>query len=209
MIWVVWGVMKNGYYIPEIATQFFIMGLISGVIGVIFKLNGMRLNDIASSFKQGASDLVGAAIIVGMAQGIMLVLGGSSPTEPTVLNTILHGISEAFVGLSGTLAAILMYLFQSVFNFFVVSGSGQAALTMPIMAPLADLLGVTRQTSVLAFQLGDAFTNLIVPTSGCLMGSLAIARIDWSRWVKFMWKFLGVLIICAVATIIIASVTGF
>ena len=202
MIWVVWGVMKNGYYIPEIATQFFIMGL-------IFKLNGMRLNDIASSFKQGASDLVGAAIIVGMAQGIMLVLGGSSPTEPTVLNTILHGISEAFVGLSGTLAAILMYLFQSVFNFFVVSGSGQAALTMPIMAPLADLLGVTRQTSVLAFQLGDAFTNLIVPTSGCLMGSLAIARIDWSRWVKFMWKFLGVLIICAVATIIIASVTGF
>ncbi len=209
MIWVVWGVMKNGYYIPEIATQFFIMGLISGVIGVIFKLNGMRLNDIASSFKQGASDLVGAAIIVGMAQGIMLVLGGSSPTEPTVLNTILHGISEAFVGLSGTLAAILMYLFQSVFNFFVVSGSGQAALTMPIMAPLADLLGVTRQTSVLAFQLGDAFTNLIEPTSGCLMGSLAIARSAWSRWVKFMWKFLGVLIICAVATIIIASVTGF
>ena len=209
MVWVIWGVMKNGYYIPEIATQFFIMGLVAGVIGVIFKLNGMKVNDIASSFKQGAADLVGAAIIVGMAQGIMLVLGGSSPTEPTVLNTILHGISDAFVGLSGTLAAILMYIFQSVFNFFVVSGSGQAALTMPIMAPLADLLGVTRQTSVLAFQLGDAFTNLIVPTSGCLMGSLAIARIDWSKWVKFMWKFLGVLIICAVATIIIASVTGF
>ena len=209
MVWVIWGVMKNGYYIPEIATQFFIMGLVAGVIGVIFKLNGMKVNDIASSFKQGAADLVGAAIIVGMAQGIMLVLGSSSPTEPTVLNTILHGISDAFVGLSGTLAAILMYIFQSVFNFFVVSGSGQAALTMPIMAPLADLLGVTRQTSVLAFQLGDAFTNLIVPTSGCLMGSLAIARIDWSKWVKFMWKFLGVLIICAVATIIIASVTGF
>ena len=102
-----------------------------------------------------------------------------------------------------------MYLFQSVFNFFVVSGSGQAALTMPIMAPLADLLGVTRQTSVLAFQLGDAFTNLIVPTSGCLMGSLAIARIDWSKWIKFMWKFLGILILFAVVTIIIASVTGF
>ena len=209
MVWVIWGVMENGYYIPEIASQFFIMGLVAGVIGVAFKLNGMKLNDIASSFKQGAADLVGAAIIVGMAQGIMLVLGGSSPTEPTVLNTILHGISDAFVGLSGTLAAILMYVFQSVFNFFVVSGSGQAALTMPIMAPLADLLGVTRQTSVLAFQLGDAFTNLIVPTSGCLMGSLAIARIDWSKWVKFMWKFLGVLVLCAVATIIIASVIGF
>lgn len=209
MVWVVWGVMKNGYYIPEIASQFFIMGLICGVIGVIFKLNNMTVNDIAAAFKQGASDLVGAAIIVGMAQGIMLVLGGSSPTDPTVLNTILHGISDAFVGLSGTAAAILMYLFQSVFNFFVVSGSGQAALTMPIMAPLADLLDVTRQTSVLAFQLGDALTNLIVPTSGCLMGSLAIARMDWSNWVKFMWKFLGILMLLAIATIIIASVTGF
>ena len=209
MVWVVWGVMKNGYYIPEIASQFFVMGIVSGVIGVIFKLNGMRLNDIASSFKQGAADLVGAAIVVGMAQGIMLVLGGSSPTEPTVLNTILNGISGAFVGLSGTLAAVLMYLFQSIFNFFVVSGSGQAALTMPIMAPLADLLDVSRQTSVLAFQLGDALTNLIVPTSGCLMGSLAIARIDWSKWIKFMWKFLGVLMIMAIATMIVASVTGF
>ena len=209
MVWVVWGVMKNGYYIPEIASQFFVMGLVSGVIGVIFKLNGMRLNDIASSFKQGAADLVGAALVVGMAQGIMLVLGGSSPTEPTVLNTILNGISGAFVGLSGTLAAVLMYLFQSIFNFFVVSGSGQAALTMPIMAPLADLLDVSRQTSVLAFQLGDALTNLIVPTSGCLMGSLAIARIDWSKWIKFMWKFLGVLMIMAIATMIVASVTGF
>ncbi len=209
MVWVVWGVMKNGYYIPEIASQFFIMGLVAGVIGVVFKLNGMKVNDIAAAFKQGASDLVGAAIIVGMAQGIMLVLGGSDPTAPTVLNTILHGISDAFVGLSGTVAAVLMYIFQSVFNFFVVSGSGQAALTMPIMAPLADLLDVTRQTSVLAFQLGDALTNLIVPTSGCLMGALAIARLDWSKWIKFMWKFLGILFLMAVATMIIASVMGF
>lgn len=209
MAWVIWGVMKNGYYIPEIASQFFILGIVAGVIGVIFKLNNMTINDIASAFKQGASDLVGAAIIVGMAQGIMLVLGGSDPTAPTVLNTILYNISEAFVGLSGALAGILMYLFQSVFNFFVVSGSGQAALTMPIMAPLADLLGVTRQTAVVAFQLGDAFTNLIVPTSGCLMGSLAIARIDWSKWVKFMWKFLGVLMLMAIATMIIASVIGY
>ena len=209
MIWVVWGVMKNGYYIPEIAAQFFIMGFVSGIIGVIFKLNNMRINDMASAFKQGASDLVGAAIVVGMAQGIMLVLGGSSPTEPTVLNSILNGISQAFAGLSGTLAAVVMYLFQSVFNFFVVSGSGQAALTMPIMAPLADLMGVTRQTSVLAFQLGDALTNLIIPTSGCLMGSLAITRMDWSQWIKFMWKFLGVLMIMAVAALIIASLTDF
>lgn len=209
MIWVVWGVMERGYYIPEIATQFFIMGVVAGVIGVIFKLNDMRINDIAAAFKQGAADLVGAAMIVGMAQGIMLVLGGSDPTAPTVLNTILNGISSAFVGVSGAVAGVLMYVFQSVFNFFVVSGSGQAALTMPIMAPLSDLMGVTRQTAVVAFQLGDALTNIIVPTSGCLMGSLAIARLEWSKWVKFVWKFLGIMMLGAVITIIIACLTGF
>ena len=147
----------------EIATQFFIMGIVAGVIGVIFHLNDMKVNDIAVSFKDGAKDLIGAALVVAMAQGIMQVLGGSDPTTPTVINTIMYGISQALAGLSGAAAAVLMYVFQSVFNFFVVSGSGQAAITMPIMAPLADLLGVSRQTSVLAFQLGDAFTNLIVP----------------------------------------------
>lgn len=209
MVWVIWGVMVHGYYMAEIATQFFIMGVVAGIIGVVFKLNGMKLNDIASSFKTGASDLIGAALVVAMAQGIMQVLGGSDPTTPTVLNTVLFGISEAFAGLSGTFAAILMYLFQSVFNFFVVSGSGQAALTMPIMAPLADLLDVSRQVAVLAFQLGDALTNLIVPTSGCLIGSLAIAKVDWATWAKFIWKFLGVLILMAVATIIIGVAIGF
>ena len=209
VIWVIWGVMVKGYYMAEIATQFFIMGIVSGVIGVIFHLNNMKLNDIASSFKDGAKDLIGAALVVAMAQGIMQVLGGSDPTTPTVINTIMYGISQALSGLSGAFAAVLMYLFQSVFNFFVVSGSGQAAITMPIMAPLADLLGVSRQTSVLAFQLGDAFTNLIVPTSGCLIGSLAIAKIEWSNWIKFMWKFLGILMIGAIITILIAVGIGF
>ena len=208
-IWVVGGVMTKGYYMPEIATQFFVMGVAAGVIGIIFHLNDMKMNDIASSFKDGAKDLIGAALVVAMAQGIMQVLGGSDPTTPTVINTIMYNISQALAGVSGAVAAVLMYLFQSVFNFFVVSGSGQAAITMPIMAPLADLLGVTRQTSVLAFQLGDAFTNLIVPTSGCLIGSLAIAKIEWSNWIKFMWKFLGVLMIGAVVTILIAVGIGF
>lgn len=209
MVWVIWGVMKEGYYIPELATQFFIMGIVAGIIGVVFKLNGMRVNDIATSFRTGVSDLVGAALVVGMAQGIMLVLGGSSPTDGTVLNTILNGISSALVGLSSTAAAVLMYVFQSVFNFFVVSGSGQAALTMPIMAPLSDLLGVTRQTAVLAFQLGDAFTNLLVPTSGCLMGALAIAKLDWGKWVKFAIKYVAVLFVVSVLVIIVACMTGF
>lgn len=122
--------MAKGYYMAEIATQFFIMGIVAGVIGVIFHLNDMKVNDIAVSFKDGAKDLIGAALVVAMAQGIMQVLGGSDPTTPTVINTIMYGISQALAGLSGAAAAVLMYVFQSVFNFFVVSGSGQAAITI-------------------------------------------------------------------------------
>ena len=191
--WVIWGVVEEGYYIPEIATQFFVMGLVAGILGVVFRLGDMRLNDIASSFRTGAQDLLGAALVVGMAKGIILVLGGTDPSAPTVLNTLLHGVGEAFKGLPPAFSAWCMYVFQSVFNFFVVSGSGQAALTMPLMAPLSDLLGVARQVAVLAFQLGDGFTNLIVPTSGVLMACLGAARIDWASWAKWQIRFQGIL----------------
>ena len=91
--------------------------------------------------------------------------------------------------MSAAFSAWVMYIFQSLFNFFVVSGSGQAALTMPIMAPLADLVGVTRQVAVLAFQLGDGFTNMIVPTSGILMAILGVAKVEWAVWAKYQIKF--------------------
>ena len=189
MAWVVYGVVKKGYYLPEIATQFVIMGLISGIIGVIFKLNDMTTNDIATSFRKGAEDLVGAALVVGMAKGIVLILGGTSADTPTILNTMLNYVASALSNMSAAFSAWVMYIFQSLFNFFVVSGSGQAALTMPIMAPLSDLVGVTRQVAVLAFQLGDGFTNMIVPTSGILMAVLGIAKIEWGTWAKYQIKF--------------------
>ena len=146
------------------------MGLISGIIGVIFKLNDMKTNDIATSFQKGAADLLGAALVVGMARGVLVVLGGSDPSVPSVLNTVLHAAAGAIGQLPASVSAWFMYIFQSIFNFFVTSGSGQAALTMPMMAPLSDLVGVTRQVAVLAFQFGDGFTNLVVPTSGALIG---------------------------------------
>ncbi|MBQ3437502.1 MAG: putative basic amino acid antiporter YfcC [Fusobacterium sp.] len=189
MAWVVWGVVKEGYYLPEIATQFVIMGVLSGIVGVIFKLNDMTVNDIATSFRKGAEDLVGAALVVGMAKGIVLILGGTSADTPTVLNTILNSVANVLGDMPAAFSAWVMYIFQSVFNFFVVSGSGQAALTMPIMAPLADLVGVTRQVAVLAFQLGDGFTNMIVPTSGILMAILGVAKIEWGTWAKYQIKF--------------------
>lgn len=209
IIWVVWGVTKKGYYIPEIASQFFVIGLVAGIIGVVFRLNGMTVNDIASSFAKGASDLTGAALVVGMAKGILIVLGGTSPSDPTVLNTILNAVSQGIGKFPSLLSAWFMYLFQSVFNFFVVSGSGQAALTMPIMAPLSDLVGVTRQTAVLAFQLGDGLTNVIVPTSACLMGVLGVARLDWSKWAKWQIKMQGFLFLLGSIFVIIAHLIGY
>ncbi|PIE84098.1 MAG: hypothetical protein CSA07_03870 [Bacteroidia bacterium] len=206
--WVIWGVVEKGYYIPEIASQFFVMGLVVGVIGVIFRLNGMRLNDIAAAFKRGAADLLTPAMIVGMAQGIVYVLGGTDPTQGSVLNTILNGAASSIHGFAPMLSASIMFLFQAVFNFFVPSGSGQAALTMPLMAPLADLAGVTRQVAVLAFQLGDGLTNIIVPTSGILMAVIGVARLEWGTWAKFMVRFLGVLFGLAIVFIAIAVMMG-
>ena len=209
IVWTIWGVVTQGYYIPEIASQFFVMGFVAGILGIVFKLNDMKLNDLAKSFDRGAAGLLGAALCVGMAQGIIIVLGGTEATDGTVLNTILHAIGEGMKGFPPAISAWMMYLFQSVFNFFVVSGSGQAALTMPIMAPLADIVGVTRQVAVLAYQLGDAFTNFIVPTSGCLLGALAAARLEWGKWAKFQIKFQAVLVVCASITVLVAVFIGF
>lgn len=209
LVWVIWGVVKKGYYIPQIATQFFTMGLIAALIGIVFKLNDLDVNKIAAAFRNGAKDLLTAALVIGMAQGIILVLGGTNPSEGTVLNTLLYKTSNLIGGLPEALSAWIMYIFQSIFNFFVVSGSGQAALTMPLMAPLADLTGVTRQTAVLAFQLGDGLTNLIVPTSGLLIAVLGAARMDWNTWAKFQIKFQTILFILASVFILIAVAIGF
>ncbi len=209
IVWTVWGVVVKGYYIPEIASQFFVMGLASGIIGCVFKLNGMKASDVASSFQRGAADLVGAAMVVGMAQGIVIILGGTDATEPSVMNTILNSLGGAIQGLPSMLSAWLMYVFQSVFNFFVVSGSGQAALTMPIMAPLADFAGVSRQVAVLAYQLGDGLTNLIVPTSGCLLGVLGVARLEWGKWARFQIKMQGILFLLSTIFVLVAVAINF
>lgn len=209
MLWIIWGVNAHEYYLPEIATIFFTVGLVSGAIGVMFKLGNMTVNDIASSFRQGAADLVGAAMVVGMAKGIVLVLGGTGAGNDTVMNTVLSGTAAALSGMPTVLTAWFMYAFQSVFNFFIVSGSGQAALTMPLMAPLASIVGVSKQVAVLAFQLGDGFTNCIVPTSAALMGTLGVARVDWTRWFKFQLVFQIILVAGASMFVIAGVIVGF
>lgn len=208
LVWIVWGVTQEGYYIPEIASQFFVMGLVAGIIAVIFKLDGMRINDIASSFQSSAADLAGTAIVVGMAKGILLVLGGSDASVPSALNTILHGIGTALAGVPAAIGAWAMYIFQSLFNLVVTSNSGQAALTMPIMAPLADLVGVSRQVAVLAYQLGAGFMDAFTPVSASLIGVLGVARIEWAKWARFQIKMQGFFFVLGTIFIMIAIAIG-
>lgn len=209
LIWIIWGVTQKGYYIPEIASQFFVMGFLAGVIAIIFKLEGMTINEMASSFQKGVADLAGTAVVVGMAKGILLVLGGSDPTLPSALNTMLHSIGEALKGVPVVVAALMMYVFQSLFNLVVTSNSGQAALTMPIMAPLSDLVGVSRQIAVLAYQMGSGFVDAFTPVSASLIGVLGVARVDWIKWAKFQIKMQGFFFLLGSIIIVIAVMINF
>ena len=207
LIWIIWGVTQRGFYIPEIASQFFVMGFAAGVTAIIFHLNGMTINGMASAFQGGVSDLAGTAVVVGMAKGILLVLGGSEANVLSTLNTVLYGIGTLLDGVPAFIGAWAMYIFQSLFNLVVTSNSGQAALTMPIMAPLSDLVGVPRQIAVLAYQLGAGFVDAFTPVSASLIGVLGVAGIEWGKWAKFQIKmqaffFLMGTIIIAVAVAI-------
>jgi len=188
LLWVGYGVIAHDYEIAEIATQFLILGIVSGSLAALFRNNNMTFSDVADSFANGAKDLLPAALVVAMAKGIILILTlGGNPTDPqhaSVLNTLLFYGSELLSGVPSALSAWVMYIGTGTLNLLIPSGSGKAALLMPFMAPLADSVGIAKQTAVLAFQLGDGFTNLIAPTSGALMGALAVSRIDWVKWVK-------------------------
>ncbi|XBQ16956.1 MAG: putative basic amino acid antiporter YfcC [Oceanicaulis sp.] len=209
VVWIAWGVAAQGYYLAEIAAQFFAIGLAAAIIGRVFGLGGVTGNDLVGAFREGAMQLLPAALIVAAAKGVVILLGGDDPTEPSLLNAALHGAGQLTGALPDWMAALGMYASQSAINLLVVSGSGQAALTMPLMAPLADLSGVTRQTAVLAFQLGDGLTNIIVPASAALMGCLAAARLDWAVWVRFVWKPMLALMALASAFVLIAQAIGY
>ncbi len=171
------GVIIYEWWISEIAAIFVAMGIVAGLAG------GLKPGEIADSFIDGARDLVGAALIVGLARGTLILA-----TNGKIIDTVLASVVGVIGNVPSVISAYLMFFIQSIINFFVPSGSGQAALTMPIMAPLGELVGITRQTTVLAFQFGDGFTNMIIPTSGVLMGALGMAKISWDQWAKWMVK---------------------
>jgi len=169
------GVVFWGWYIQEIAGLFVAMGLMAGIVA------GQGPNQLAKSFVAGCRDMVSAALIVGFAGGIIVVL-----EDGRIMDTILHGMASVLTQMPALLGAYVQYFFQVALNFFIPSGSTKAALTMPLMAPLSDLSGISRQTAVLIYQLGDGFSNMIIPTSGVTIGTLAMAKIPYDRW--FRWN---------------------
>lgn len=174
MLTMVVGVVKFEWYINEIAALFLVMGIAVGLVG--------RLNtdDFVAAFIHGARDLVTTALVIALARGTVILA-----RDAHIIDTMLHALLPLVQSSSPIFAAQKMFIIQSVINFFIHSGTGQAALTMPIMAPLADLVGVSRQTAILAYQLGELSTPMI-PTSGITVGVLALARIPWITWAKWM-----------------------
>ncbi len=205
--WIVWGVTERQYYLPELSAQFFGLGLFAALVAWLDKR--MTANRLAETFTEGVKQLVPVALVIAAAKGMLWLLGGSDPHQPSVLNTLLYGMGLALDGWPSWAAAQGMLAFQSVFNFFVTSGSAQAAITMPLMAGLGDLLQVSRQVSVLAFQLGDGLSNLVVPTSAVLMGAIGVAGIGWSQWLRMIWRLELLFLAMASAAVAIAVAIGY
>lgn len=197
-ILLIWGVTQKGWFITELSALFIGMGIVSGLVG------GLGTDGTADAFVDGAKGLTMAALIVGVARGILVVL-----TDGYIIDTILHSMSVAIQGLPAYLSAMGMYVFQCLLNVIVPSGSGQAALTMPIMAPLSDLAGVTRQTAVLAYQLGDGFTNIFTPTSGYFMAGLGLAGISWKKYAKWFWPLLVIWFISGAIFVAVAQMISY
>jgi uncharacterized ion transporter superfamily protein YfcC len=178
------GVNIWGWYINEISGLFIAMGLLAALF---FRLPS---NTTIGAFLDGARDMMTAAFVIGITRGMLVVA-----TDGKIIDTILNGISGTLGQFPKVVSVQMMFLFQGFMNFFVPSGSGQAALTMPLMSPLSDLIGITRQTAVLAYQLGDGLFTNIFPTSGVTMGVLAIGKIPYDKWVRFMLPLSVILLI--------------
>jgi uncharacterized ion transporter superfamily protein YfcC len=192
------GVDQWGWYLQELSAVF------AGLALVVALIAGLSPNRVAKEFCRGASELTTAALLIGFARTIQVVLD-----DAMIRDTIIHAIAGLLEGLPPHLSAVGMFLVQSCCNFFIPSGSGQAVVTMPIMAPLGDLTGVTRQTAVLAYQFGDGFTNMIIPTNALLMGMLALGKIPYQRWFRFIAPLLIKILVVAAIALVVAVEMGY
>lgn len=184
IVFMVAGVMGYGWYLPEICALFMALAVAAGLAA------DYSADDIAKEFIAGAKDIFSAALIIGFAAGIIVIL-----KDGKVIDTLLGSMASALDG-SGKVGALgTMYGIQTFINVFIPSASAKAAVTIPIMAPFSDMIGVSRQATVLAFQFGDGFTNMLTPCSGVLMAVLSVAKISYEKWFRFIWKFILFLIV--------------
>lgn len=191
VLFLIIGVMGYGWYLTEISAIFLAMGILAGYA------NSEKTDGLIAQFLTGAKDMLSAALVVGLAGGIIQIL-----QDGRVIDPILHGMASLMEGTGKVASVGAMYLIQTFINLFIPSGSAKAALTMPIMAPFSDVIGISRQATVMAFQFGDGFTNMITPTSGVLMGALGLARIPYGVWVKWFWRILLVFIVVGMLLLI-------
>jgi len=198
LIVVVWGIKQYQWYFIELGGAFFALALVTGLV------NRTAPDAMARQFVEGAGELINTALLIGFARAIEITL-----SDGQVLHTIVNGLSQPLVAVGGELSAVGMLFIQSILNFFIPSGSGQAYVTMPIMAPISDIVGVTRQVAVLAYQMGDGFMNMIVPTNAVLMGILGMCGIPYGRWFRFIWPLMVQLLVLGSIAMVVAVLIGY
>ena len=186
------GVLLYGWYMDQIAALFLGMS--------ILVVSGKGMNHYAAILGKGMADVTTGALVVGIARGILVVM-----TDGQILHTVLHAVAGVLGSLPAMVAAVGMYIFQCLLNFLVPSGSGQAAVSLPILVPLGDLVGVSRQTACIAFQIGDGISNIFTPTSGYFMAGLAMAKIPWAKWAKWILPLIGLQYLLGAAFVIAAQ----
>lgn len=191
---VAYGIRMHGWYLYELSACFIAWGLFTAVVGQL------SADNAAQKFIDGAMELTTTAMLIGVARGISLVL-----EDGQILHTLVHGLSVPLSHVSSEVAVVGMLLIQTFINFFIPSGSGQAYVTMPLMVPLSDLLEIPRQVAVLAYQFGDGFSNMIIPTNAVLMGIIGIAGVPYGHWFRFCWP-LMVKILIASSIVLVGAV---
>jgi uncharacterized ion transporter superfamily protein YfcC len=187
------GALRWHWGILQLSALFFGLSVVAGPVG------GLSFDETAAAFIKGAGEMTYAALVVGLARGILVVL-----RETSVIDTITHGLAMAVQSWPSSLSVVGIYIMQNLLNFIVPSGSGQAAVSMPILAPLGDLLGITRQTNVLAYQFGNGFTNIFTPTQGYFMAALGILKIPWSKWARWLLPLLAIWLVIGLVAVLVA-----
>ncbi|GJQ61667.1 MAG: C4-dicarboxylate ABC transporter [Melioribacteraceae bacterium] len=195
---VLYAVQTLGWGLIEMSASFI------GITIVVTKLAGMTGDEAMTAFTKGLGVMIIPALVVGVARGISVVL-----SEGMIIDTLIHHASVVLMSMPKIVAAEGMLVFQSTLNFFIPSASGQALVSMPLMTPMSDILGISRQTAVLAFILGDGLSNIIIPTNGVLMAMLGLAKISFEKWFRFVLPLFIVSIIIGAAFIAIAVLTGY